>query len=409
MIDVCNQEAKPLLSLEAALSQIKNAIQTISGTETIALQNALGRVLAAPLYAPINSPHERNAAMDGYAFASQDCTETAFSLRLIGSSWAGKPFQGDVQTGECIRIFTGAVLPQSADSVVMQEQVQTQGDTVLFPAQTKARQHVRQIGEDIAQGSVVLAPPKKITALDLGFIASAGIAQCTVTRRIKIGFFSTGDELVELGQPLQSGQIYDSNRYTLNGLLNDPAYTVVDLGIVADDPELLEARFRQAAQDHDVLITTGGASVGDADYVKDILGRCGTVSFWKIAIKPGKPLAFGNIGACHFFGLPGNPVAVAVTFQQLVAPALRQLSGAPDQPPLRITATCTSPLKKAPGREEFQRGILSQTANGEFTVSSSGLQGSNILSAMSRANCYIVLPAHSSGVQAGDLVRVELL
>jgi len=349
MIDACSQESRPLLSIDDALGRIKTAVNPVNGTEKAALKNALGRVLAESVYSPINIPHDRNAAMDGYAFASRDMADgQAFTLALAGTSWAGRPFQGRLQAGQCVRIFTGAVVPEQADSVIMQEHVQVQEQTVHFPADTRALQNVRKIGEDVKQGECLIAQPKKLTAVDLGLLASAGIDEVTVKRQLKIAHFSTGDELTSLGRPLEPGKIYDSNRAMLGGLLSDPGYSVVDLGVIPDNKQLLEDRFIEASLSYDVIITTGGASVGEADYVKEILQSCGEVNFWKIAIKPGKPLAFGKIGQCHFFGLPGNPVAVVVTFQQIVAPALRQLSGAPSVKPLRFTATCTSALKNLP-------------------------------------------------------------
>jgi len=410
MIDLCSQESKPLLSIDEALAIIKAAVYTVEASEKVVLKNALGRVLSEPVYSSINSPHDRNAAMDGYAFSSQDIShEQPFTLSLAGTSWAGRPFTGLLQPGQCIRIFTGAVVPEQADSVVMQEQVQVNGQTICFSANTPTGQHIRQAGEDVRQGGLLFASPKKLNAIDLGLLASAGIDQVTVKRPVRIAFFSTGDELTALGQPLASGQIYDSNRYTLSGLLTDACYRVTDKGVIIDNRQLLEDSFIEAAKNHDVIITTGGASVGEADYVKEILERCGNVNFWKLAIKPGKPLAFGKIGDCCFFGLPGNPVAVIVTFKYLVAPALRQLSGAPEAKSLQLTATCTTPLKKAPGRQDYQRGILTQDQTGEFFVASSGKQGSNILSSISLANCYIVLPTECTGVKAGDKVRVDLI
>jgi len=408
MIDACSHESSPLLSIEDALDSIKTAVHPVSGIEKLPLNNALGRVLAEPVYSPINIPLDRNSAMDGFAFASCDRVDgQAFTLSLVGTSWAGRPFQGQMQTGQCVRIFTGAVVPEQADSVIMQEQVQVQGQTIHFSADTRALQNIREIGEDVKQGDCLIAQPKKLTAVDLGLLASAGVEQVTVKRLLKIAYFSTGDELTALGQPLESGTIYDSNRTMLGGLLADPCYSVVDLGVIPDNRKVLEESFIEASNNVDVIITTGGASVGEADYVKEILSSCGEVNFWKIAIKPGKPLAFGKIGSCHFFGLPGNPVAVVVTFQQIVAPALRQLSGAPPAKPLRFIATCTAALKKAPGRQEFQRGILSQDEHGDFFVASAGRQGSNILSSMSQSGCYIVLPKECSGVQVGDKVTVE--
>lgn len=410
MIDQCSLELTPMLTIDTALLRIKEAIEVISESERIILKEALGRVLAEPIYSSINIPHERNAAMDGYAFSSAGInTKKTFILNKVGVSWAGQPFKGQLLTGQCVRIFTGAVLPAEADSVIMQEHVEVEEQRIHFPVEVDLGQNIREMGEDIKQGSLLVAPLHKLTAIDMGLLASAGIEYVTVKRRVKIAFFSTGDELVGLGQPLASGQIYDSNRYTLSGLLCDASYSVTDMGVIPDNRQLLQDSFLEAAQNHDVIITTGGASVGEADYVKEILSHCGTVDFWKIAIKPGKPLAFGKIGRCYFFGLPGNPVAVIVTFKYIVEPALKQLAGAPIMNRIQLTARCTSSLKKAPGRQEYQRGILSQEMNGEFLVASSGKQGSNILSAISHANCYIVLPIECSGVQVGDKVRVDLI
>ncbi len=408
MIDSCSLEKNPLLTVDTALERIRAAIQPITDTQTVTLKNALGRVLAESIYSPMAIPHDRNSAMDGYAFASNDVqNEQSFTLELVGLSYAGKPFLGQLQTGQCIRIFTGAVLPELADSVIMQEQVQLDGRTVHFPENTKIYQNVRAIGEDVKQGGLLLANSKKLTAIDLALLASAGISAVTVQRAINIAIFSTGDELIAVGQPLATGQIYDSNRYLLTGLLADPCYNVTDLGVIADNKQALTDAFTAAAKNHDVMISTGGASVGDADYVKEVLTQCGQINFWKIAIKPGKPLTFGNIGDCYFFGLPGNPISAQVTFQKVVAPALQQLTGTSPTRPLQLMATCTSPLKKSAGRQEFQRGILTQNETGELLVATSGQQGSNILSALSLANCYIVLPSECQGVAVGDKVLVE--
>jgi len=410
MIDECASEKKQLSSIAEALACISSAIEPVTETECVDLKYALGRVLAAPVYSAINSPFERNSAMDGYAFSSTDLIpELAVSLTQVGISWAGQPYQGTLQSGQCVRIFTGAVLPAETDSVVMQEQVQVKASSIVLSAQTQGKQNVRAVGEDSKQGSLVCTAVKKITAIDLGLLASVGIDSLIVKRKVKIAYFSTGNELSALGQPLVSGKIYDSNRYLLSGLLSDVCYQVTDLGVIADDPLQLEDCLLAAAKNHDLIISTGGASVGDADYIKEVLARCGKVDFWKIAIKPGKPLAFGNINGCHFFGLPGNPVAVVVTFQHIVAPALEQLSGTAMSKPLQLLARCTTTLKKSPGRQEYQRGIVSQANNGELVVVSSGQQGSNILSATSLANCYIVLPIECSGIQVGEQVRIELI
>jgi molybdopterin molybdotransferase len=408
MIDACSQEKKPMLTVVTALEQIRAAIHAVSDSETLSLNNALGRVLATALYSPINLPTERNSAMDGYAFASSDVkNDQPFTLQLIGTSWAGKPFQGQLQQGQCVRIFTGAVLPDQADSVIMQEHIQYQGSEIHFPANTKIRQNVRAIGEDTPQDGLLCQQGKKLTAVDLALLATAGINSVSVLRAIKIAIFSTGDELVALGQPLKTGQIYDSNRYLLMGLLADSCYQLTDLGVIADNRQALSQAFTAAAKNHDVIISTGGASVGDADYIKEVLTECGKVNFWKIAIKPGKPLTFGTIGDCYFFGLPGNPVSAQVTFQKLVAPALQQLTGTASTQALQLTATSLSNLKKSAGRQEFQRGILTQDETGKLWVATSGRQGSNILTAMSISNCYIVLPSECKGVAVGDTVLVE--
>jgi molybdopterin molybdotransferase len=405
-MDPCSRE--PMLSVEAALERMASAIQPITGTDKVALKHALGRVLAASVFAPLDLPHDRNAAVDGYAFSSGDIDSThTFRLRLAGASWAGNPFRGRLNTGECIRIFTGAVVPVEADSIAMQEFVTVDGDDVLFPAAITGRRFVREVGEDVKQGELLCAAGKRLTAIELGLLAAAGIYDVAVRRPVHIAFFSTGDELTGMGQPLSPGKIYDSNRYMLGGLLADPCYRAVDLGVIGDDVQQLETALSQAVLNHDVIITTGGASVGEADLITRVLARLGEVHLWKIAMKPGKPLAFGKIGKAFFFGLPGNPVAVAVTFQQVVEPALKRLVGLVPGSPLRFKATCTVPLKKEPGRLEFQRGILRQDAHGEFFVVSAGGQGSHMLGSMSRSNCYIILPADCGGVQANEQVWVE--
>jgi len=408
MIDACNQESEGLLLVTEAQEKVKKAVHPIVASETVVLKNAADRVLSKSVYSPINIPYDNNASMDGYAFASADIINARpFTLKLAGTSWAGKPFPGTLQAGQCVRVFTGAVLPSGTDSVVMQEQVRTEGQVVHFPANTLPQQNIRAAGEDIQQGGLLCAHPKKLSMYDLALLAAAGIYEVTVKRKIRIAFFSTGDEVIHVGQALDSGKIFDSNRYLLGEFLKDASYSITDMGVIADNKQLLQDSLINAAKDHDIIITTGGASVGDADYIKEILASSGQVNFWKLAIKPGKPMVFGNLGTCHFFGLPGNPVSVIVTFQQIVAPALRQISGAPTYKPLRMTATCTHVLKKIPGRMEWQRGILTHGDGGDFSVSSSGGQGSHILGSMSRANCFIILPVECDGIKAGDKVTVE--
>ncbi|WP_374090295.1 gephyrin-like molybdotransferase Glp [Methylomicrobium lacus] len=406
MTDLCSREA--LLSIEAARARIAASIRPVAGVERVTLPHALGRVLAEPVRSPLDIPHDRNAAVDGYAFSSRDIDAwQPFRLRLAGVSWAGKPFQGLLKAGECVRIFTGAVVPSAADSVVMQEFASVDGGHIEFPAAVPARRFVREIGEDVKRGEFLCGAGKKLGAIELGLFASAGIYDVAVKRPVTIAYFSTGDELTGIGQPLAPGQIHDSNRYILGGLLDDPHYRAADLGVIGDDRRQLEDALSQAALSHDVIITTGGASVGEADFIQQVLAGLGEVHVWKIAMKPGKPLAFGKIGNAWFFGLPGNPVAVAVTFQQIVEPALRRLVGLAPANPLRIKATLTTALKKEIGRLEFQRGILTQDAAGEFFVACAGGQGSHMLAAMSASNCYIILPTDCGGVPAGEPVWVE--
>ncbi|MFZ2726971.1 MAG: gephyrin-like molybdotransferase Glp [Methylococcaceae bacterium] len=407
MRDPCSLEKQPLLTLLEALYAIKNSVQSVVDIETVPLAKALGRVLAFPINSPMHSPHYRSSAMDGYAFDSTAQTETAFALQLAGIAYAGRPYTETLSKEQCVRIFTGAVVPDAVDSVVMQEKVQLQGEWVHFPAHTAFHQNIREIGEDISQGDRLVRGGKKLTAIDIGLLASVGISEVTVKRAVSIAIFSTGDELVPLGQPLALGQIHDSNHYLLHALLQDPCHQLIDGGIIADDVKQLEEHFLEAASQYDVIISTGGASVGDADYVKKILQQRGSIYFWKLAIKPGKPFAFGKLGNSYFFGLPGNPIAVIATLRQLVLPALQQLTGTSVTNPFRLSAICTCNLKKSAGRQDFQRGILTQDANGDFHVTSVGAQGSHLLFAMSRANCFIILPIECTGVSAGERVIVE--
>lgn len=405
MIDRCSSNS--LISINEALDNIYNTLVVLKGEEMVCLPSALGRVLTKNCIAPFNLPAFPNSSMDGYAFNSADIQASGFDLILSGSSWAGRPFEGQLSRGYCVRIFTGAVIPEGADSVIMQELVETSDTVIHFPEDTQAKQNVRTIGEDVQQQDCLLTAPKQLTAIDLGLLASAGLYELRVKRKIRIAFFSTGDELRAIGKPLAKGQIYDSNRYLLTALLSDPCYEVTDLGVMADNKAQIRQCLLAAAINHDIIISTGGASVGDADYIKEILDEIGQVNFWKLAIKPGKPLAFGRIQQCYFFGLPGNPISVLATYQQIVTPALRQLIGLSNKMPLRLKALCKSQLFKRAGRQEFQRGILSQTVTGEFEVISSGKQGSNILSASSRANCYIVLAREQTNVSVGEQVLVE--
>ncbi len=398
----------PLLSLDDALERIKGAVQPIRGNERIVLNAALGRTLAEPIHSPVDVPAFTNSAMDGYAVLGSDLpAEGSVALRVIGTSSAGHPFRGVLQTGQTVRIMTGAVLPQGADTVVMQEHVERDGEMAHIGAGHRIGQHVRHAGEDLAAGQAVLEPGRRLTPADLGSLASLGFGEVSVRRRLRVAFFSTGDELRSAGEPLAEGEIYDSNRYTLHAMLTRLGVEIIDMGVVRDRREAIEQAFHDAAAIADTVITSGGASVGEADYVSETLAKLGRVDFWKIAIKPGKPLAFGTVGDSLFFGLPGNPVSAMVTFYQLVQPALLLQMGQQGAAPLRLRLPCSTDLKKRPGRTEFQRGLLQRDGEGRLTVAGCGAQGSHILSSMSRADCFIVLPADSAGVQAGELVEVQ--
>lgn len=407
MIDACTTQT--LLSIEQALQKIEAAVTPLKTSEYIRLKNALGRILSVSVYSPIHIPPYKRATMDGYAFANANIVgNQSFSLTLVGQSLAGSPYGQPLKNGECIRIFTGAVLPEGADSVIMQEHIDRDETTIILPATTHAHDNINVVGADVRQGERLLLAGKKLNTHHIGLLAAAGIVEVWVKRKINIAFLCTGDELAVAGQALQLGQIYDSNRYALNSLLSDSTINRTDLGNIADDKQAIETCLLAAATSQDVLISTGGASVGEADYIKEIVGKCGNINFWKIAIKPGKPLIFGKIKHCYFFGLPGNPVSVMTTFYKVVLPALQILSGVtPLKKTMQLHAICTSPLSKAKGRQEYQRGILTQHKEAEFLVKSAGKQGSNMMSSMSAANCYIVLAPECEAVAAGEKVIVE--
>jgi len=393
-----------------AREYIRAFLQPITGNERLGVRAALGRVLAQDVHSPIDVPGQDNSAMDGYAFRHADLQSGGdTALQVIGTSFAGALLTREVAAGQAARIMTGGVVPAGCDTVIMQERVTTEGKSVRIPPGQQLGQNVRKAGCDIKREAVVFAAGQMLRPAELGMIASLGIGEISVYRKLRVAFFSTGDELVSFGQPLGVGQIYDSNRYTLHGMLSRMGMEVLDIGVIRDDPSAIEAAFTSAAESADVVITSGGVSVGEADFVKQILDKLGEVLFWKIAMKPGRPLAYGKLKNAHFFGLPGNPVSSMVTFYQFVREALWVLAGARPAPIPMLKATCTGPIKKAPGRTEFQRGILSQGADGQWTVRPTGDQGSAILSSMSLANCFIVLPDEVGNTAAGAVVDVQVL
>ena len=401
------------LPVDRARALIRQFLQPVTAVERVHVRAALDRVLAEKIQSPLDVPGHDNSAMDGWAVRFDDLARSGTTtLRRVGESFAGRPFGGTLRAGEAVRIFTGAVMPGGADTIVMQERATEiqDGVTIEAGAVTKPGQNRRFAGEDLKRGATVFEPGQPVRPAELGMLASLGINEVNVYRKLRVAFFSTGDELRSIGQTLGRGEIYDSNRYTLFGMLTRLNCDIVDMGVVADVPQALEDAFATAAANADVVITSGGVSVGEADFVRDLLGKLGEVLFWKIAMKPGRPLAYGRIGHAHFFGLPGNPVSVMVTFYEFVRDALLILQGRRDvAPPPMFKATLGKAIRKIPGRTEFQRGVLTSDGAGGYTVRTTGEQGSGILSSMSQANCFIVLPAHAGDLDAGVPVDVQLL
>ncbi len=404
----CDEFDPNNLNVEPARERILSNVSVVAGVERVAIRDALDRILAADIISPINVPPYANSAMDGYAVIASDLPpEGERSLKLLGTSFAGTPFDGHVGAGECVRIMTGAKMPSGADSVIMQEHVRIEKDRIAIGPGHTAGQNVRHIGEDIGAGKPVLTAGKKIGPAELGLLASLGTPEVSVYRKLRVAFFSTGDELRSVGEPLQEGQIYDSNRYTLFGMLRRLHVDVIDMGVIPDKREAVEQAFTDAAGIADAIITSGGVSVGEADFVKETLQKLGTVEFWKINVKPGKPLAFGRVDKAVFFGLPGNPVSVMATFYQFALPALKVMCGESQTAPVIVKVPCKTLLKKRPGRTDFQRGVLSYDEKGQLVVDGTGMQASHILSGMSQANCFIILPPEAGDIEAGTLVEVQ--
>lgn len=396
------------LHVEKARAAIRACLAPVTESERLPVREALGRVLAEDIVPSIDVPGHDNTAMDGYAVRHADLGPGETVLQEIGTALAGKAFRGSLGPGQCVRVTTGAVMPAGADTVVVQEVVKVNGRKVTIPPGQKAKQNVRYAGEDLRKGVPVLSPGQLLRPAELGLIASLGLGEVHVRRKLRVAFFSTGDELASIGTVLKEGEVYDSNRYTLHGMLTHLGVEIHDLGVVRDDPDLLEAAFRKAAANADAIVTTGGVSVGEADFVKPMMAKLGEALFWRIAMRPGRPMAFGRIGNAFLFGLPGNPVAVMVTFYQFVREALLHLSGRTGDctmPLLKVPAAV--PLRKVPGRTEYQRGILFRDG-GEWKVKTTGQQGSGVLRSMSEANCFIVLEHERGKVEAGEPVQVQL-
>jgi len=396
-----------LISLDDALSTILGHISPVSETEILPLTAAPGRITVEQVISPLNVPPFDNSAMDGYAVRLAD-VQAGKPLQVVGKAFAGAPFNGAWPASSCIRIMTGAPIPPGTDAVVMQEETCQAGDTIEITATVQAGQNIRLAGDDIMQGANVLNSGIRLGAAELPLLASLGIANVKVWRRPRVAIFSTGDELQPVGQPLAAGQIYDTNRFAIHLMLDKLGCEVIDLGIIADNQTALRAAFRQADSKADVVISSGGVSVGEADYTKKMLEELGEIAFWKLAIKPGKPFAFGRLQHSWFCGLPGNPVSATLTFYQLVQPLLAKLSGLQGPAlPARQRVKVATPLKKTPGRLDFQRGRLGRNAQGELEVLSTGPQGSHVFSSFSQANCFIVLERNRGNVEAGEWVEVE--
>ena len=399
------------LAVDKARAIVRSYVTPIAVNEKVPVRAALGRVLGTDVVSTINVPAHDNSAMDGWAVRGEDLDPSGDTrLREIGSSLAGRAFAGPVARGECVRVMTGAVMPTGTDTVVIQEVVRVDGDAIVVPVGQARGQNMRFAGEDLAIGKPVLRAGQWLRPAELGLIASLGIAEIAVRRPPRVAFFSTGDELASVGQTLREGEVYDSNRYTIHGMLARLGCDVIDMGVVRDDRQSLAQALRDASAAGDAVVTSGGVSVGEADFTREVLAELGEVLFWKIAMRPGRPMAFGRIGSAYFFGLPGNPVAVMVTFYQFVRDALLALSGRTDafELPL-VQVRCQNALRKKPGRTEFQRGILAKNERGEWSVRLTGTQGSGILRSMSEANCFIVLEHDRGNVKAGDYVSVQVM
>jgi len=402
------------LSAQHVNAFLAQLVQPVRETESVSPLQALDRILAEDVVSPISVPPHDNSAMDGFAFAGHAMHPgPATRLRVVGTALAGKAWTGAVGAGECVRIMTGAIMPAGLDTVAPQELVQVDGDTVTIPAGLlQAGDNRRLLGEDLMAGQPALQAGSRLTPAACGLVASLGLPQVKVWRRPRVAYFSTGDEILSLGEPPREGAVYDSNRYTVHGLLTRLGCEVVDMGVVKDQPEQLEAAFVQAAAQADAVITSGGVSVGEADHTKAMMKKLGDVAFWRIAMRPGRPMAVGRLTqgerSAILFGLPGNPVAVMVTFAAFVRPALQQLMGwqAPPQPLLRARTAET--LRKKPGRTEYQRGIVERREDGELWVRLTGNQGSGVLSSMVQANGLIVLGHGQGTAQAGDWVEVMM-
>lgn len=395
------------LPVADALATMQRQIKPIQETEQVVLHDALDRIVAEPIRASLDVPGYDNSAMDGYALRASDA-DTKQPLTVVGAALAGHPFTGNLASGCCVRIMTGAPMPAESNAVVMQEQVTRDGDFIRCPTDIRSGENVRFRGSDINKNDIVIQQGQRLTPIHIGLLASLGQDKVCVVRRLRVALFSNGDELILPGEELQSSsQIYDSNRFTLHAMLQRLGAEILDLGLISDDREALENAFQQAMQSADIIISSAGVSVGEADYIKDVMANLGQIGFWKIAMKPGKPFAFGRVGQSWFCGLPGNPVAAVVTMDQIVQPMLRHLAGENAVAPVQMQARASTTIKKRSGRMDFQRARFSHR-DGELWAEPVGSQSSAVLTSVSQANCFIVLEQERDTVTAGETITIQL-
>ena len=406
-----------LLNVDVALRRLHEMVQAVDECEEVDLADAKGRIVREPIPAPVSLPPFDASAMDGYAVDSAGLDHAGRKTwRVVDQSLAGHPAAKAVSPSTAVRIFTGAVMPAGADAVVLQEDVTRDGATVETTEPVRALQHVRRQGHDVRVGTLLCAAGTKLSIYDLSWLAACGIERVQVSRKVRVAVFSTGDELVDPGTPLENGQIYDSNRFSVSMLLGEKVATTIDLGALPDNAEAIRRTLREASEVADLIVTSGGVSVGDADYVKDVVSEIGAIDFWRIALKPGKPLAVGRVGDALFFGLPGNPVSTIVTYLLFVAPAVDLLAGASPQPPLTLRARIAQSVRHVPGRREYMRGTVRAEREGVgvgdgdgLRVSITGDQGSNRLATFANANCLVVIDERRGNLSAGDLVDILIL
>ena len=405
MKDNCFNEYDPsAIDVNQAISKIKKTIKSVKSHELVRIKDSIGRVLAKNIKSTLNVPNYKNSAMDGYAISMKDINSNINEFEHVGDSFAGHSYEKNLKANQTVKVMTGGKVPKNCNAVVMQEMTSKKNNKIIIKSKVSHNQNIRFPGEDIKKGSLLLKAGKVINEIDIGLLASIGISEVPVINKPIIGFFSTGDELVSINKKLRDSEVYDSNRYLLHGLLKKFPVIIKDYGLAKDKRSTIEKKLKIARRECHMLLTTGGVSVGDADFVKDALEKLGKINFWKISVKPGRPLAYGSLGKCIFFGLPGNPVSVAVTFSLFVESAIRKLISQENEEKLYLFAKLVGKIKKRKGRKEYKRGILT-IKNGKYIVKTTGKQGSNILSSLKDANCFIELDENVKEVADGQAVK----